>query len=132
MIAQIIKSPKPGFVRIITEYRAGFVYELKEEIPFPHRQYNAEDRTWDISESYLPALMRILKEHFDTVQNLIIKEKVLPIKGNLFEEVFKVLQPEYCSVVYKALAQAVHPDHGGTNQMMKYLNEAYEKVKVTK
>jgi hypothetical protein len=49
--------------------------------------------------------------------------------ANLFRMVFNLIPDEYVPGVYRALAQAVHPDHGGTNEQMRDLNLAYEERK---
>ena len=123
-IAQISRSERPGYISVVTPYKSEFVEELKWAIPHPHRLWDNEMKCWLVSEAYLPRLMEILDDFYDEIINSIVKEE--PIAQNLFKSILDILPDEYVQRVYSALAQAVHPDHGGSVEQMTQLNLAYE------
>ena len=70
----------------------------------------------------------MLKMHYDEVTT----DLLTPVADNLFQPVFdavKALPDGTLERVYRALASAIHPDHGGTNDLMTALNQAYESTK---
>ena len=124
--ASIVKSSIPGFVAVISTFNRDFVDELKESIPHPHRQWNPTDKMWNISETYLEELVKILTRYYgEDVSTNLVEQK----SDNLFKQVFDILPNDFVDKVFFALAQALHPDHGGTNGMMTQLNSAYEERK---
>jgi len=125
-VAQIVKSKRNGYVTVVSPYNPHYVENLKFNIPYPHRLYNPDDKSWDISETYLPDLIALLKMYYTEVtQNIVTKE---PVTGNPFAGVFKFVAKDDLTKVYRALAFAVHPDRGGSEATMKMLNDAYEEM----
>jgi len=125
--AQITKSKRQGFVTVVSPYDKRYVENLKFSIPYPHRQWNVNDKTWDVSETYLEELIKLLKLYYDDVSTDLIQHE--SVNDNPFVEVLKLVAKDDLDKVYKALAFAVHPDRGGTEESMKRLTEAYEEAK---
>ena len=127
--AQITKAARPGFVAVITPYNPDFVDNLKITIPHPHRIWDGVDKHWLISESYVGELVKLLNIYYTEITTDIGTEEQPTTPQNLFKSVFELLPDDYLAKVYMALAQAVHPDHGGTTEMMTQLNQAYQERK---
>ena len=123
--AAILKSDIKGQYELVTPWDQDFLDELKSTIQPSSRHWNTETKRWIISEIVLEDVVRIMKRHFDEVTTDLAQPET---NGNLFEQVFAVIPKEYMPQIYRALAQAVHPDHGGSEEMFKQLNNAYEKV----
>lgn len=131
--ASILRSTKEGWVLVSTPYDAKLVEDLKSWIEPSGRSWNPETKFWEVKEIHLGTLVTILKKHFgdNVTQNL-----TTPALGtgpkNMFIPVLEALKqlPNGQMVkVYRALANACHPDVGGTNELMSKLNQAYQEVK---
>ena len=120
----------PSWLEVATPYRYQFVDELKSEIQTPHRKWNPDTKMWLVHESWVEELVKICARYFDEVISDLVDDD--SSNGNLFDQVFTVVDGQYRDKVYFALAQALHPDHGGSLEIMKKLNEAYEKAKGNK
>lgn len=130
--AAILKSNKDGWLNVSTPYSRALVEDIKSYIEPSGRIWNPSTKFWEIKEIYLGTLVSILKKHFgdNIIQNLTEEDK--PLSSNVFKPVFDVLKTMpngNMDRVYKALAIAIHPDHGGSNDQMKSLNEAYNDAK---
>ena len=125
--AAILKSPKEGWLKVISPYSADFVDELKSTIQPSHRHWNPDEKYWLINEIYLEDLVTILKRHYNEVTTDLLGEESQP--SNLFSQIFEILPKEYVDKVYFILASAIHPDHGGNEALIKQLNEAYQEKK---
>ena len=124
--AAILKSPKEGWLKVVTPYNENFVDELKSTVQPPHRQWNPEEKYWLVNELYLEDLIIILKRHYDEVSTDLLESEEV---NNPFGIVFDLISPQDLDKIYKALAFAVHPDRGGSEKSMKLLNEAYQRKK---
>ena len=119
-----------SWLEVATPYRWQFVDELKAEIQPPHRKWNPDTKIWLVHESWTEELVKICTRYFDEVISDL--EDDGSSDDNLFDQVFTVVDGQYRDKVYYALAQALHPDHGGSQEIMKKLNEAYEMAKGNK
>lgn len=105
--------------------------DLKNYIDYGSRMWNAETKYWEVKDTCLGTLITILKKYFgeNVTQTLTVDEKK---SDNPFREVFSILKKmpnSNIEKIYSALALAIHPDRGGSNDQMKALNMAYEEVK---
>ena len=123
--AVILRSDNQDWLKLITPYNADFVNELKSTILPPHRQWDPDGKFWKVNEIYLEELIPILKKYYDIVETGLISDEVTD--NNLFRKVFEVVDDR--DKVYYALAQALSPDHGGSQELMNKLNEAYQEAK---
>jgi len=129
--AHILKSTKEGWVNVSMPYDPKCIEDIKSWIESSGRRWNPDTKFWEVKEIYLEQLITILKKHFgdNIIQNLTTEDTS---SKNLFVPVFealKVLPNGKMDQVYRSLAKACHPDVGGTDALMKLLNEAYQKVK---
>jgi len=120
--ASLLKSDEKGFVIMLTPYQKEFVEEFKIKVPYPHRKWDPDKKVWLVAETMLEATVELMKKYFDDISTNLLTEET---GNNLWESVFTAIPNDYIDVVYRALCQAVHPDHGGTDEQMKQLNMAY-------
>ena len=137
--ATILKSNRDGWLKVIAPWipnvTPDFVDELKSTIQPSHRQWNPDEKFWLINEVYLEDLIIILKRHYNEVTTDLIEGQSEPDdpdnpdnSDNLFAKVFEILPDgDYADKVYYALAQAIHPDHGGNDKLVDELNKAYQR-----
>ena len=125
--AAILKGKTDGWIKILTPYKADFVDELKSTVQPSHRSWDPVEKVWHVHDIYLEQLIGMLKRHYDEVtQDLVVEEEV---SGNMFEKLFDVITNGTAEKVHRVLSLALHPDHGGSEEMMKQLNAAWSKVK---
>ncbi len=126
--ATIMQSSRKGWYDISTPFNADFVDKLKALIPGNARTWNKESKMWSVIETHLEDAVNLLKLYYAEVITTIGQEKEQDT-GNMFARVFeamKGLPKENVDKTYKALATALHPDHGGSNELMMQLNQAYQ------
>ena len=127
--ATILKSSTPGWIDIVTPYNKEFVETIKTDIEWSKRKWNPDSKRWSVDETYLEELVGMLKLYFDEIETDLLTTES---DSNLFKQVFDILKgmPNgNMDKVYHALAQALHPDHGGSNEQMTLLNQAYQEIR---
>lgn len=124
-VARILKSAKEGWYDLSTPYNPGFVSEIKTKLTTSIRSYSPDTRMWSVHESALADAVELLKKYFTEVVNCVGLSQPSKDLVSVFDELFKMIPKEYQDKVYMALAQAVHPDHGGTTENMTKLNKSY-------
>jgi len=118
----IIKdSPEKGWMKVIAPYNKSFIENLKLDIDYIFRKWDQDNKMWIISEVVYDELLVILKKYFYN-----IKVKMMA-PDDIFSYLFDLIPIEYHSKIYKSLATALHPDHGGSNEVMKILNNEFYK-----
>lgn len=128
--AAILRGNQEGWLTLVTPYNADFVDELKSTIQPSHRRWDPVSKTWSINEIFLEELIPMLQRYYDSVETDLTAESTVP--ENFFGPVFdalKNLPNGGMDKVYKSLAQACHPDHGGSDELMSKLNQAYQEAK---
>lgn len=121
--AGIYKSSREGWLKVVTPYNADFVDELKSNIQPSHRQWDPDNKHWLINDLYLEDLVNMCQRHYDEIET-DLKEGDTEHE-NLFTQVFEILPEDSRKNVYRVLALALHPDKGGSEELMKKLNEAF-------
>jgi hypothetical protein len=111
-------------MEVVTPYDPDYIEDLKSEIGSENREWDPDIKCWRIRITELKTVKRLLTQNGMP----FTEENISPMKtgGNVFKQVLEVIPDDYVTKVYFALAQAVHPDHGGTENQMKELNAAYE------
>jgi len=135
--ATIMQSKDAGWFDIVTPYNADFVENLKSLISPAYRRWDPANKLWKIRESALEDVVNLLMVYYDTVESSVggsttNSTNAPSVGGNMFDELFSTLKglPNgNMDKVYLALSKGVHPDTGGTNDLMRQLNEAYQKNK---
>mgnify|MGYP001572623597 CR=1 FL=1 len=128
--AAILKDSVPGWLKVVTPYQKDFVEDLKTIIQPSHRKWDPIERVWHVNELFLEELAGLLKMYFDEVSTDLGQPSQPP--DNMFIQVFSALKGmpnNNLDGVYRALAIAVHPDHGGSDDLMTKLNQAYQEAK---
>ncbi len=126
--ATLFNRPNTSWFELVSTYDEEFIDDLKSFVAYENRKWVPETKSWRIRVSERNFILRLLKMHEYTVLEEEIEFSPSP-DANLFRMVFNLIPDEYVPGVYRALAQAVHPDHGGTNEQMRDLNLAYEERK---
>ncbi len=128
--AFIKESSQEGWVKIITPYNQAFIDELKETIPSTYRRWDPEEKVWLVHEAYQETLLDILSNYFDDVQSDLVEAEE-SISSGPYGTLF--LLPDapnaLCKSAYRLLSMAYHPDRGGSEESMKNLNLAWEKIR---
>jgi hypothetical protein len=133
--AAILKSSKDGWLNVSTPYDSRCVQDIKSFIEPSGRAWNPSTKFWEIKEIYLGTIVAILKKHFgeeNIIQNITEDANTQLGGGNVFRPLFDMLKTmpnSNMDKIYSALAFAIHPDKGGSNEQMKLLNAAYEEAK---
>ena len=81
---------------------------------------------------FLDVVVELTKKFYDEVTTDLLQEATIAEPVNLFMPVFsalKTLPNGNMDKIYRSLAGALHPDVGGTNELMTKLNQAYEEAK---
>lgn len=133
--ASILRSSKDGWFYVSAPYSPTItpklVIDFKTWIESSDRKWNPETKFWEFKQIHLGRIITMLKKYYGNsiTQNLTTEE---PITSNPFKALFAILKSMpngNMDKIYAALAQAIHPDHGGSDEQMKKLNEAYQEAK---
>ena len=131
--ATIQKSKTKGYYDLITPYNEEFKDSLKATFQYPYRLWDNDEKVWKVRESVLSEVAELLKLYYDEVFVVEDIPESAPQLGNsIFSELFQTLKglPNgNIDKVYSALANAVHPDKGGNNNLMTALNKARDEAK---
>jgi hypothetical protein len=127
--AAINRSEQRGWVDVHTPFNSDFVKKLKDNIQPSHRKWNPQQGVWHVNELFLDVVVELTKHYFDEVTTDLLNEEPTQLPANMFLPVMQALPKDTVDKVYKALAVAIHPDHGGSNELMSQLNQAYQSVK---
>ena len=128
--ASIEKSGVAGWFIVKTPWNENFLTDMKANIQQSSRQWDPVLKVWKISDMFLEDIIILLKLHFDDV--VVDLEEEAPAIAvttkpiNVFDEVFRMIPDDQVERIYKALAFAVHPDHGGNTAQMTALNVSYQ------
>jgi len=124
--AEISQGPE-GWLKARFPYNAALVAELKDTFPVGHRKWDPDSQCWFVSDLYAEELVAMLGRYFtEVVANIKSAEKT---SENPFYDALAALPEAHIDRVFRSIAQAVHPDVGGTDALMKQLNDAYASVK---
>ena len=143
--AIIEPSGQDGWFNLIVEYDTEFIGRLKKLVPYSFRKWDRLRSLWIIRSAYLSDVKKLLVDYFEEV---LVKEEEAEKKTksrprrelpksipqapvNAFAPLFELAKEKGVDItkLYKALANTVHPDHGGDTGLMKQLNAVYDKAK---
>lgn len=129
--AQILDSVTfKGWYDISTPYNKEFIDNLKLMVNPSMRRWNPTTKLWSVHSLALPDTVDLLKVYFDEVISAVGQSQTQQqsVSVDIFGQLFKTLKSlpnGNMTKVYSSLAVAVHPDHGGSNELMTQLNKAY-------
>ena len=121
----ISKSEVLNFYSIIFTFNSDMVEELKESIPREFRKWDPLNRRWLFSPLYLNEVLAICGNYFEGDQITVEIDNGIS-SSDLFLQLFDLLKAEDRERVYRALSMALHPDRGGSTELMKLLNNAHD------
>lgn len=117
------------WLRVYTPYSRNFVDYLKLSIAPQDRQpifHESEGKQrfdcWKIRRTYLDDIVKLLNDFWPGTE--IVSD--LDEGTDWLDRLFEVVPDSKLDLVYRALAQALHPDVGGDEELMKRLNLVYE------
>lgn len=143
-------DPDTKFCELRHPYSKRFTDFVKSGIrPYSYRRYNSSNHRWSVHFSRLPTVINIAKRYFDYVDWSALPEAeqidlVSRIKGTVEDESFLYRRPdlgpygvlhlmdtaplEVVKAAHKALALKHHPDHGGSEEKFREIQEAFEEI----
>ena len=123
----ILQTNDPEWLAVITPYNRQFVEFFKINIEPRFRQpvYNENGKFvhWRVHRVCLEDIIKLIEDFFPGQE---IESDLVEDEGSWIEEMFRVIPDGKVDLVYRALAQALHPDLGGDEELMKKLNTAYQ------
>ena len=124
--ASILKSGKPGYIKLVTPFDRDFVDEFKSTIPPGERKWDAVEKVWVVSYVYLPNVIDMLDNYYDEVSNeLDDNQKISPL-SNPYAVMF--LLPEAPSELVKFAYRLLSIEWRSVVKI-EVLNQAYEQIK---
>lgn len=127
--AAILKSDRPGWVKVVTPYNKSFVQDLKDEIPPGHRMWDAALKCWYVNDVYLDELITCVKHFYKNVETDLLQSEAPAGTGPYAElHLLSSAPNELIKKAYQLLAFKAHPDSGGSDAAFKKLNGAYEVI----
>jgi len=124
--ASILKSSKPGCIKLVTPFDRDFVDEFKSTIPPGERKWDAVEKVWIVSYVYLPNVIGMLNKYFDEVSNDIIEDQKLSLLPDPYAVMF--LLPEAPSELVKFAYRLLSIEWRSVVKI-EVLNQAYEQIK---
>lgn len=110
------------FMYLYTPYIEELVDDIRD---LPAREWLPDDRCWKVPTNFRDIVDQLLSKYFKTVE----WSKQQSAAPDWLEELFKAIPVIHQQRVYRALAVAFHPDTGGSPEMMRRINEVYDKHK---
>ena len=129
--------------RLVTPYNASFVELLKQLIPASDRLWDPQSKTWTVTERILLPTQQLVERIFKTPAAFISREQAeraaaaqstavaigkLSAKDEVLLAFARLLPYEAARRAYREAAQALHPDHGGSMELMTQLNMLWSRL----
>ena len=113
-------------MQVFFPYDADLVETLKALIPSSARRW--EEKSWWVLEAFRFQLHELLQDYGLEVA-LRTNRRPSVNAGAPLEALFQAIPANLRNKVYRQLSVALHPESGGTNELVKELNGAYDKFK---
>ena len=97
-------------------------FEAKDDVKsLPRRRWDADRKCWIVPAEHRRQMLDALRRTCDVIDET----------GSVawISEMFAVVPTRHRERVYRALSMCLHPDVGGSNEMMRALNVVYEKYR---
>lgn len=101
-------------------------YEARELLKLAGLSWSPDLKVWYCERTRYAE--RVLRAYVDKWDGPVVWDDEAPSArkpGSWVEVMFRELPPHLRTPVYKALARALHPDHGGDNRLMQQVNDEY-------
>ena len=115
-------------MQVFFPYDADLVETLKALIPSSARRWDPTEKSWWVLEAFRFQLQELLQDYGLDVA-LRTNRRPSVNAGAPLEALFQAIPANLRNKVYRQLAVALHPESGGTNELMKELNVAFDKFK---
>jgi hypothetical protein len=118
------------FVTIAAPYVAGFVAELKADVPGYARRWDPARRTWRVDSTFADEAIRTTLIWFDvtlTDRRYRAQSAGHGAPGGWAQAMFAALPEPLREPVYRVLIKVLHPDAGGDTSATQALTAAYDK-----
>jgi hypothetical protein len=105
--------------------------KLLYTLPEKERAYRDENRTWYIDQKHEQTVVSWLQRFGYLITDV---DQAVPAGDDSFA-VLGLLPTatwEVCEAAYKALVKVNHPDVGGNPEIMKQINAAWDRIKLSK
>ena len=110
------------FMYLYTPYIEELVDEIRD---LPAREWLPDDRCWKVPTNFRDIVDQLLSKYFKNIE----WSKQQSVAPDWLEELFKSVPAVHQQRIYRALAVAFHPDTGGSPEMMRRINDTYDKHK---
>jgi hypothetical protein len=126
-----------GAVALTFPYHAGFIHQLKQEIPPYARTYAPQSKTWSVHPAYAARACYLVCHTFGHVFEYGADRSATsppdPIRrtGGDYAALHLLpsAPPELVESAYRCLSKLCHPDKGGEHDGMLELNEAITRLR---
>ncbi len=131
--AYVYREPTSPWRQVVFPYDPPTKDDLLATLPKFARWWDPGTRCWWVLDVYEVAAVVVLKSHSYRVfaKDLIRTPPVLDGNAAAFANVFEALLQEVPAelrlTVYRHLSLALHPDRGGSTELMQRLNTAWDK-----
>jgi hypothetical protein len=135
-VAQIHHLPD-GAVDLTFPYDAGFIHQLKGEIPHSARTYDPRSKTWTIYPPYVAIAIAMMRQTFvacmEYVEDRSATSPPDPIRRT--DPDFAILHllpsapPPLVEAAFRCLSKELHPDRGGKHEAMIEINAAIVRIR---
>ena len=120
-----VKRLLDGAWAVSFPYDPDVVELFKELIPWKHRKWQPTLQAWWISDLWLLTAVTVLEDSGYDVLGFPTKSKTASVISNPFDSLWTAIPKQLQGKAYRSLAQALHPDAGGENDIMRLLNNSY-------
>lgn len=125
-----------GTTEIRFPYRAWAVQQLKAAVPASCRSYDPDEKAWYVVHEWEFAAIEVLEFAFGEVTvEYAAGSRSGPTPIRTSDADYRALHllpsapAELVQAAYRCLARVNHPDKGGSNEVMKQVNLAFEALR---
>lgn len=111
-------------MRVFFPYDEVVVEVIKEILPSGTRWFDRPNGSWMVRPSLLTTLVQLLEDDFDVHVEAPPDD---PPVGDPIDGLFELVPAIARDKLYQRLVHVLHPDSGGTEELMKGLNAARER-----
>ena len=127
--AAILRSDRPGWLRVVTPYCRDFVDHLKGAIAPSHRQWDPDAKCWYVSDLYLDDLISIMNQYYKDIETDLLVARSSGTGPYAELHLLPSAPDEMVKSAYRIMSLLCHPDRtGGDDTQMKKVNAAYEEI----
>ena len=138
----ILQDERPDWVKVFCPFSREWLEGFKEAVPGNQREAVFEKTgnqskfvCWRVHKVSLAEVEELMERFFpgQPIESDLVGTEITPAalpSGDWLQAAFATVPLHKSRHLYRALAMIFHPDTGGSEEMMKKLNEVYEtKVK---